>query len=158
MWPEGRQVSRDSSRETQLPLGAPKRPRYCPREGCTCKRTHLFADPAAGSQRTLAAPSACMGHPPLTSHPPPAARIQTQEESSMRLPKDSDLSSRLSSAHSVAPQSNGTVVNLDSSSSKRGRGETAVQRTPPSPQPGLGSPSAPLPGTSKCRPEQHVNR
>ncbi|XP_021536270.1 transmembrane channel-like protein 3 [Neomonachus schauinslandi] len=86
------------------------------------------------------------------------ARIQTQEESSMRLPKDSDLSSRLSSAHSVAPQSNGTVVNLDSSSSKRGRGETAAQRTPPSPQPGLGSPSAPLPGTSKCRPEQHINR
>ncbi|XP_034880251.1 transmembrane channel-like protein 3 [Mirounga leonina] len=86
------------------------------------------------------------------------ARIQTQEESSMRLPKDSDPSSRLSSAHSVAPQSNGTLVNLDSSSSKRGGGETAAQRTPPSPQSGLGSPSAPLPGTSKCRPQQHINR
>ncbi|XP_027945212.1 transmembrane channel-like protein 3 [Eumetopias jubatus] len=86
------------------------------------------------------------------------ARIQTQEESSMRLPKDSDLSSRLSSAHSVAPQSNGTVVSLDSSSSKRGRGETTAQRTPPSPQPGLGSPSSPLPGTSQSRLEQDANR
>ncbi|XP_045669008.1 transmembrane channel-like protein 3 [Ursus americanus] len=86
------------------------------------------------------------------------ARIQTQEESSKRLQKDSDLSSQLSSAHSLTPQSNGTVVNLDSSSSRSGRVGTVAQRTPPSPQPGLSSPSSPPPGTSKSRSEQDANR
>ncbi|XP_032692711.1 transmembrane channel-like protein 3 [Lontra canadensis] len=86
------------------------------------------------------------------------ARIQTQGESIKRLPKESDLSIQLSSAHSVTPQSNGTVVNAGSSSSKSGRMETVTPGTPPSPQPGLRSPSSPLPGTFKPRPEQDPNR
>ncbi|XP_045865169.1 transmembrane channel-like protein 3 [Meles meles] len=86
------------------------------------------------------------------------ARIQTQEESIKRLPKESDLSSQLSSAHSVLPQSNGAVVSAGSSSSKSGRMETVTPGTPPSPQPGLRSPSSPLPGTFKPRPEQDPNR
>ncbi|MXQ82890.1 hypothetical protein E5288_WYG022812 [Bos mutus] len=46
------------------------------------------------------------------------ARIQTQDETTKRFPKDSDLGSQLSSAYSVTPQNNGTVVNFDSSSSR----------------------------------------
>uniref|UniRef100_A0A8C8XIA3 Transmembrane channel-like protein n=1 Tax=Panthera leo TaxID=9689 RepID=A0A8C8XIA3_PANLE len=86
------------------------------------------------------------------------ARIQTQDESSKRLPKDGDLGSQLSSAHSGTPQSNGAVVNWDSCSSERGRVEAAAQHTPPSPRPGPRSPSSPLPGTSKPRPGQDTNR
>ncbi|XP_025858934.2 transmembrane channel-like protein 3 [Vulpes vulpes] len=86
------------------------------------------------------------------------ARIQTQEESSKRLPKDGDPSSQTSSAHSATPQSNGTVVSLDTSNSKSGRVGTVGQRTPPSPQSGLSSPSWSLPGTSKSRPEQDTHR
>ncbi|XP_068394132.1 transmembrane channel-like protein 3 [Eschrichtius robustus] len=77
------------------------------------------------------------------------ARIQTQDESTKRFPKDSDFGSQLSSAHSATPQNNGNVVNFDSSSSKSSRVETITQPTPPSPQPGPGSPSLPLPGISR---------
>ncbi|XP_055273940.1 transmembrane channel-like protein 3 isoform X2 [Moschus berezovskii] len=79
------------------------------------------------------------------------ARIQTQDETTKRFPKDSDLGSQLSSAHSVTPQNNGTVVNFDSSSSRSSRVETVAQPTTPSPQPGLGNPSSPLPGFSRSR-------
>ncbi|KAB0405101.1 hypothetical protein E2I00_016422 [Balaenoptera physalus] len=78
-----------------------------------------------------------------------ATRIQTQDESTKRFPKDSDFGSQLSSAHSATPQNNGNVVNFDSSSSKSSRVETITQPTPPSPQPGPGSPSLPLPGISR---------
>uniref|UniRef100_A0A452FJA4 Transmembrane channel-like protein n=1 Tax=Capra hircus TaxID=9925 RepID=A0A452FJA4_CAPHI len=81
--------------------------------------------------------------------PLPAARIQTQDETTKRFPKDSDLGSQLSSAYSVTPQNNGTVVNFDSSSSRSSRVETVAQPTTPSPQPGPSSPSSPLPGFSK---------
>ncbi|XP_007115255.2 transmembrane channel-like protein 3 [Physeter macrocephalus] len=77
------------------------------------------------------------------------ARIQTQEESTKRFPKDSDFGSQLSSAHSATPQNNGNVVSFDSSSSKSSRVETITQPTPPSSQPGPGSPSLPLPGISR---------
>ncbi|XP_059951342.1 transmembrane channel-like protein 3 [Mesoplodon densirostris] len=77
------------------------------------------------------------------------ARIQTQDESTKRFPKDSDFGSQLSSAHSVTPQNNGNVVSFDSSSSKSSRVETITRPTPPSPQPGPGSPSLPLPGISR---------
>ncbi|XP_059771335.1 transmembrane channel-like protein 3 [Balaenoptera ricei] len=77
------------------------------------------------------------------------ARIQTQDESTKRFPKDSDFGSQLSSAHSATPQNNGNVVNFDSLSSKSSRVETITQPTPPSPQPGPGSPSLPLPGISR---------
>lgn len=83
--------------------------------------------------------------------PLPAARIQTQDETTKRFPKDSDLGSQLSSAYSVTPQNNGTVVNFDSSSSRSSRVETVAQPTTPSPQPGPSSPSSPLPGFSKSR-------
>ncbi|XP_057580360.1 transmembrane channel-like protein 3 [Hippopotamus amphibius kiboko] len=79
------------------------------------------------------------------------ARIQTQDESTKRFPKDSDLGSQLSSAHSATPQNNGNVVSFDSSSSKSSRVETVTQRTPPSPRPGPGSPGSPLPGISRSR-------
>ncbi|XP_022410263.1 transmembrane channel-like protein 3 [Delphinapterus leucas] len=77
------------------------------------------------------------------------ARIQTQDESTKRFPKDSDFGSQLSSAHSATPQNNGNVVNFDSSSSKSSRVETITQPMPPSPQPGPGNPSLPLPGVSR---------
>ncbi|XP_058915133.1 transmembrane channel-like protein 3 [Kogia breviceps] len=77
------------------------------------------------------------------------ARIQTQEESTKRFPRDSDFGSQLSSAHSATPQNNGNVVNFDSSSSKSSRVETIPQPAPPSSQPGPGSPSLPLPGISR---------
>ena len=121
--------------------------------------TQWFAHPAAGGPDVPAAKPARTGHPCLlTSHRLPAARIQTQDESSKRLPKDGDLSSQLSSAHSGTPQSNGAVVNWDSCSSESGRVEAAAQHTPPSPQPGPRGPSSPLPGTSKPRPGQDANR
>ncbi|KAF6273408.1 transmembrane channel like 3 [Rhinolophus ferrumequinum] len=84
------------------------------------------------------------------------ARIQTQEESTRRLPKDSDLGSLLSSAHSATAQNNGHVVSLDSSSSRSGRVETVTQPMPPSTRPGPGSP--PLPGISHSGPEGDTNR
>ncbi|XP_024598564.1 transmembrane channel-like protein 3 [Neophocaena asiaeorientalis asiaeorientalis] len=77
------------------------------------------------------------------------ARIQTQDESTKRFPKDSDFGSQLSSAHSATPQNNGNVVNFDSSSSKSSRVGTITQPMPPSPQPGPGNPSLPLPGISR---------
>ncbi|KAI4535436.1 hypothetical protein MG293_014662 [Ovis ammon polii] len=80
-----------------------------------------------------------------------SARIQTQDETTKRFPKDSDLGSQLSSAYSVTPQNNGTVVNFDSSSSRSSRVETVAQPMTPSPQPGPSSPSSPLPGFSKSR-------
>uniref|UniRef100_A0A8D1NQA1 Transmembrane channel-like protein n=1 Tax=Sus scrofa TaxID=9823 RepID=A0A8D1NQA1_PIG len=83
-------------------------------------------------------------------------RIQTQDESTKRLPKDSDLGSQMSSAHSATPQNNGNVVNVDSSSSKSGRIETIRQPTPQSPQPGPGSPSPPLRGIYRSR--HHTTR
>lgn len=114
---------------------------------------------AANTYNSLQTQKTLNGPPPLlTSHPLPAARIQTQEESSKRLPKDGDPSSQTSSAHSATPQSNGTVVSLDTSNSKSGRVGTVGQRTPPSPQSGLSSPSWSLPGTSKSRPEQDTHR
>uniref|UniRef100_A0A8D1BDC7 Transmembrane channel-like protein n=1 Tax=Sus scrofa TaxID=9823 RepID=A0A8D1BDC7_PIG len=84
------------------------------------------------------------------------ARIQTQDESTKRLPKDSDLGSQMSSAHSATPQNNGNVVNVDSSSSKSGRIEAIRQPTPQSPQPGPGSPSPPLRGIYRSR--HHTTR
>ncbi|XP_059859586.1 transmembrane channel-like protein 3 [Delphinus delphis] len=77
------------------------------------------------------------------------ARIQTQDDSTKRFPKDSDFGSQLSSAHSATPQNNGNVVNFDSSSSMSSRVETITQPVPPSPQPGPGNPSLPLPGVSR---------
>ncbi|TEA41588.1 hypothetical protein DBR06_SOUSAS6110064 [Sousa chinensis] len=78
-----------------------------------------------------------------------ATRIQTQDDSTKRFPKDSDFGSQLSSAHSATPQNNGNVVNFDSSSSMSSRVETITQPVPPSPQPGPGNPSLPLPGVSR---------
>ncbi|XP_058398556.1 transmembrane channel-like protein 3 [Diceros bicornis minor] len=86
------------------------------------------------------------------------ARIQTQDDSTKRLPQDMDLGSQLSSAPSATPQNNGNVVNFDSTSSKSGRVETVTQPTPQSPWPGTSSPSSPLPGISKSRPEPDTNR
>ncbi|XP_008585259.1 PREDICTED: transmembrane channel-like protein 3 [Galeopterus variegatus] len=86
------------------------------------------------------------------------ARIQTQQESTKRLPKDSDLISQLSSVHSVTPQNNGNVVNFDSLSSKSGRIETVTQSVPQSPRPEHRDLSSPLRGISKSRPEHDTNR
>ncbi|KAM9586265.1 transmembrane channel-like protein 3 [Trichechus inunguis] len=86
------------------------------------------------------------------------ARIQTQDESIKRLPKDSDIVSHLSSAHSATPQNNGNVVNFDSPSSKSGRIETVTQSVPQSPRAGHGSLSPPLPGISKSRQEHETHR
>uniref|UniRef100_A0A2I3GIN8 Transmembrane channel-like protein n=1 Tax=Nomascus leucogenys TaxID=61853 RepID=A0A2I3GIN8_NOMLE len=86
------------------------------------------------------------------------ARIQTQEESTKKLPNDSDLTSQLSSAHSGTPQNNGNVAHFDSGSSKSGRIETVAQSMPQSPRPGDRAPSSPLPGVSKSRQEHETNR
>uniref|UniRef100_A0A673TFI8 Transmembrane channel-like protein n=1 Tax=Suricata suricatta TaxID=37032 RepID=A0A673TFI8_SURSU len=86
------------------------------------------------------------------------ARSQSQDQSTKRLPEDSDLGSQVSSAQAGTPPSNGAVVTVDSRSSRSGRAEAAAQRTPPSPTPGPGSPRPSLPGTSKPRPEQDKNR
>ncbi|XP_008054343.1 transmembrane channel-like protein 3 [Carlito syrichta] len=79
------------------------------------------------------------------------ARIQTQEESTKRLPKDGDLISQLSSA---TPQDNGNTVHFNSVS----KIETVTQPVPHSPRLGLRDPSSPLPGASKSRPEHNTNR
>ncbi|XP_045416545.1 transmembrane channel-like protein 3 [Lemur catta] len=86
------------------------------------------------------------------------ARIQTQEESAKRLPKDSDRVSQLSSAQSATPQNNGNVVSFDSVSSKSSRMETVAQSVPQSPRPGPRAPSSPLPGVSKSRPGREARR
>ncbi|XP_005381508.1 PREDICTED: transmembrane channel-like protein 3 isoform X1 [Chinchilla lanigera] len=80
------------------------------------------------------------------------ARIQTQEESSKRLPKDSDF------AHMVTSLNNGTVVSFDSLSIENGRIETITEPVPQSPGLGHRGPCSPLPGTSKPRPERHTDR
>lgn len=117
-----------------------------------CKCTQLFVDPPVGSQDTCSETNLSVS--PLSLSSPltlslPAARIQTQDESTKRFPKDSDFGSQLSSAHSATPQNNGNVVNFDSSSSKSSRVGTITQPMPPSPQPGPGNPSLPLPGISR---------
>ncbi|XP_023375810.1 transmembrane channel-like protein 3 [Pteropus vampyrus] len=86
------------------------------------------------------------------------ARIQTQEGSTRRPPKDSDLSSQRSSARSATPQNNGHVASFDSSSSRSGRVETVTQPTPPSLRPGPGSASPPLPGIPQPGPERATGR
>ncbi|XP_010953448.2 transmembrane channel-like protein 3 [Camelus bactrianus] len=86
------------------------------------------------------------------------ARIQTQDESTKRLPKDSDLGSQLSSTHPATPQNNGNVVSFDSSSSKSSRIETVTHPAPRSPRPGPGSATSPLPGFSKSRLEPSTTR
>ncbi|ELK18324.1 Transmembrane channel-like protein 3, partial [Pteropus alecto] len=90
--------------------------------------------------------------------PPCRARIQTQEGSTRRPPKDSDLSSQRSSARSATPQNNGHVASFDSSSSRSGRVETVTQPTPPSLRPGPGSASPPLPGIPQPGPERATGR
>ncbi|XP_006885184.1 PREDICTED: transmembrane channel-like protein 3 [Elephantulus edwardii] len=88
------------------------------------------------------------------------ARIQTQEGSTKRLPKDSDIDivSHPSSARSITPQNNGNVVNLDSPSSKGDRIETITQPMPQSPGAGHRSLGSPLPGVSTSRQEQNPHR
>ncbi|XP_017357729.1 transmembrane channel-like protein 3 [Cebus imitator] len=86
------------------------------------------------------------------------ARIQTQEESTKKLPNDSDLTSQLSSAHSGTPQNNGNMVHFDSGSSKSGRIETVAQSMPQSPRSGNRASSSPLPGFSNPRLEHETNR
>ncbi|EHB07856.1 Transmembrane channel-like protein 3 [Heterocephalus glaber] len=80
------------------------------------------------------------------------ARIQTQEESSKRLPKDSDL------AHVVTPLNNGTVVSLDSLSTGSSRIEAISHPVPQSPGLGHRGPCSPLPGVHKPRPEHDADR
>ncbi|KAK2510200.1 hypothetical protein MC885_017507 [Smutsia gigantea] len=94
----------------------------------------------------------------LTSHPFPAARMQTQDESSRRLPKESSHCSQLSSVTSETPQNNGDVVSVDLSCSRGGRADTIKQPMPQSSQPGPGHPSSPLPGISKSKPELAAKR
>ncbi|XP_069867607.1 transmembrane channel-like protein 3, partial [Dipodomys merriami] len=78
-------------------------------------------------------------------------RIQTQEESSKRLPRDGP--SQLASAHD-----SGIVARFDSLSSKSGKVETIAHPVPPSPGLGHGGRCSPLPDGSKRRPEHHTNR
>ncbi|XP_075413608.1 transmembrane channel-like protein 3 [Tenrec ecaudatus] len=86
------------------------------------------------------------------------ARIQTQEESIKRLPKDSEMANHLSSAHAISLQNNGNVVNLDSPSSKSSRIETVTQPRPQSPWAGHRSLGSPLPGISKPKQEHNPPR
>ncbi|XP_036909398.1 transmembrane channel-like protein 3 [Sturnira hondurensis] len=86
------------------------------------------------------------------------AQIQTQEESTKGPAKDSDLDSQLSLTRSLTPQNDGHVVRFHSSSSKSGRVETVTRPTPQSPRPGPGSPSSPLPGTSRLGPARDARR
>ncbi|MBZ3886617.1 Transmembrane channel-like protein 3, partial [Sciurus carolinensis] len=86
------------------------------------------------------------------------ARIQTKEESTKRLPKDSNLISQLSSAHLATPQNNGNVVSFDSLSNKNSKIETITQPMLQSPRMGQRGPCSPLPGTSQLRPEHNTNR
>ncbi|ELW70708.1 Transmembrane channel-like protein 3 [Tupaia chinensis] len=85
-------------------------------------------------------------------------RIQTQEENSKRLPKDSDLASQLSSALSVTPQNNGNAVGVSSPCGKNSTVETVTRSVSQSPKLGHSGPSSPLPGVSKSRPEPATNR
>ncbi|KAM5291448.1 transmembrane channel-like protein 3 [Glossophaga mutica] len=85
-------------------------------------------------------------------------RMQTQEERTKRPTKDSDLGSQLSLPRSVTPQNNGHAVNFDSSSSRSGRVETVTRPTAPSPRPGPGGPSRPLPGMSSSGPAGRASR
>ncbi|XP_012607317.1 transmembrane channel-like protein 3 [Microcebus murinus] len=86
------------------------------------------------------------------------ARIQTQEESAKRLPKDGDRVSQLSWAVSAAPQNEGNAANFDSTSSKSSRIEVVAQSVPQSPRPGPRAPGSPLPGASKSRPGHGSHR
>ncbi|XP_048224845.1 transmembrane channel-like protein 3 [Perognathus longimembris pacificus] len=79
------------------------------------------------------------------------ARIQTQEESSKRLPRDGGLS-QLPSAHN-----NGNLARLDSLNSKSSKVETITQPVAQSPRLGHG-PCSPLPVGSKLRQEHPTNR
>lgn len=90
--------------------------------------------------------------------PLPAARIQTHEESSKRLLKDSDLISQLSSAYLATSHNNGNMLNFDSLSSKSLRMETITRSLPQSPGQGSRGPCSPLPDGSRSRPEQDTNR
>ncbi|KAM4826445.1 transmembrane channel-like protein 3 [Thomomys bottae] len=80
------------------------------------------------------------------------ARIQTQEESSKRLPRDGGLS-QPASAHD-----NGDLTHFDSLSSKSGRVEMITQPMPQSPGMGHGGPCSPLPSGSKLKQEHQTNR
>lgn len=86
------------------------------------------------------------------------ARIQTHEESSKRLLKDSDLISQLSSAYLATSHNNGNMLNFDSLSSKSLRMETITRSLPQSPGQGSRGPCSPLPDGSRSRPEQDTNR
>nr|XP_034370864.1 transmembrane channel-like protein 3 isoform X1 [Arvicanthis niloticus] len=86
------------------------------------------------------------------------ARIQTHEESSKRLLKDSDLISQLSSAYMATSQNNGNMHNFDSLSSKSLRMETITRSRPQSPGQGSRGPCSPLPDGSRSRPEHDIKR
>ncbi|XP_032751860.1 transmembrane channel-like protein 3 isoform X2 [Rattus rattus] len=86
------------------------------------------------------------------------ARIQTHEESSKKLLKDSDLISQLSSAYLATSHNNGNMLNFDSLSSKSLRMETITRSLPQSPGQGSRGPCSPLPDGSRSRPEQDTNR
>ena len=135
----------------------------CPLVRCICKCTQLFADQLLDVIKLLQLNSSevvtCSVTLVFSQHLPlPAARIQTQEESTKKLPNDSDLTSQLSSAYSGTPQNNGNVAHFDSGSSKSGRIETVAQSMPQSPRPGDRAPSSLLPGVSKSRLEHETNR
>ncbi|XP_031243075.1 transmembrane channel-like protein 3 isoform X2 [Mastomys coucha] len=85
------------------------------------------------------------------------ARIQTHEESSKRLLKDSDLISQLSSAYMATSPNNGHLINFDSLSSKSLRMEAITRSLPQSPGQGSRGPCSPLPDGSRSRPEQDTN-
>ncbi|XP_006871008.1 PREDICTED: transmembrane channel-like protein 3 [Chrysochloris asiatica] len=91
------------------------------------------------------------------------ARIQTQEESIKRLPKDNDIVSYLSSVHSATPQHNGSVVNFDvvnfdAPNSHSGNIETISQPVTQSPRTRHWSLSSPLPGIAKPRQAYDTHR
>ncbi|XP_004447761.2 transmembrane channel-like protein 3 [Dasypus novemcinctus] len=86
------------------------------------------------------------------------ARIQTQEDSVKRLPKDSDPAGQLAVAESTMPQNNGSVVGCCSPSNKGARIETVAQSMGWSPRLGRRSPSSPPLGTSKSWQEHSTNR
>ncbi|XP_006507654.1 transmembrane channel-like protein 3 isoform X1 [Mus musculus] len=86
------------------------------------------------------------------------ARIQTHEESSKRLLKDSDLISQLSSVYMATSPNNGHMLNFDSLSSKSLRMEAITRSLPQSPGQGSRDPCSPLLDGSRSRPEQDTNR
>uniref|UniRef100_A0A8C5LKI5 Transmembrane channel-like protein n=1 Tax=Jaculus jaculus TaxID=51337 RepID=A0A8C5LKI5_JACJA len=90
--------------------------------------------------------------------PLPAARIQTQEGSTKRLRKDSDLTSQLSSVRTATLQNLGSAASLDSLSSKSVKVETAVPSLPQSPGHGSRRLCSPLPGESRSKPQQDMTR